>query len=216
MADLETIISNIIRTIKDPSFTEDDIISYMNAGMRYIANNVLLSRLETTNTVDTVVDDYKVDIPPEWNYQRNIFDCQVVDSGNITVLNSIEHLDRRCPNFRTDKNNGPIQYIVYHKNQIIYYPIPSDITSMDIGYFELPIPVTETDALDVLPIGLQEILLESYVNAYIFNRKEDGIDEIKINTRKYEKAFNLAMETLEDTTDVGQSRKIARSVTSWI
>lgn len=217
MADLGTIVDNIQRTVKDPSFSEDDIFGFIDDCLQHIAGRVLLKDLESFGEVSTIVSELSIDIPAFWTFGRNIFDCHIEDVGDVTILNSVEHLNRRYPDFRTKKQDGPIQFIVPHNDKIIYYPIPKVSTVLNIGYYKTPgsVDIDET-AINIIPVGLRSKLIESYVNAVIFNRKEDGIDEIKINTRKHEKIFRESLEILEDRMETGQSRKIARSVSSWV
>ena len=59
-----------------------------------------------------------------------------------------------------------------------------------------------TDTPDGIPDVLQEELLKNYVLMEIYDLIEDGIEGIKVNTKRYETKFNKALIEMERTTDV--------------
>lgn len=217
MATVETVTDNIIKLVQDDGYTSDDIVAMINRCLKYISTQVLLKSLETVDNMDILSSTYQVDIPESISFNRNLFDCETPDTTEVQILTSIEHLNRVYPNFRTEETVGAIEYALVHKNQLIYYPIPSEDQTVSIGFFKTMPEVTDTTELtDILPLGLDEDLIENYVAYKIYNRVEDSVDGVKVNANSYLKKFEDAMAKLEDVTETGQSRALPRRTSGWV
>jgi len=130
----------------------------------------------------------------------------------------MEHLKRIVPNFDVDLNEGPVTYLTISGNYIVYCGIPSEVTTLTCGYFTNPTHLENDDDIPAcIPLGLQKKVLESYVCHDLWENIEDGIEGRKVNTTYYREQLRLAIEELEDTTEVSQSRKLMyRDYNQWI
>lgn len=224
MYTLEDLVASVTLTLRMPSVTSTEITLHLNNCYDYVASQVLLTSLESSGVATSVVDSISTEIPTDWLYHRNLFSCEVEDNSPITILNSKEHLRRIYPDFETVKQSGTIDYLVVSGSSIIYYPIPSDPVELVCGYFKIPTWLEKPiegyscgcDELVTIPIGLQPKLLESYICWKIWQRVEDGIEGRKVNTAYYYNLFKEALVELEDTTDVGQSRRLVYRSSNWI
>lgn len=220
----EDLVSSVKLTLRMPSITSTDIMNQVNKCYDYIASQVLLTALESSGVVDTLIGSISVPIPADWLYHRNLFSCEVEDNGPITVLNSKEHLRRVYPDFETVKQPGPIEYVLISGQTIVYYPIPSSVVALVCDFYKRPETVDTPlegyscghDLPGIIPIGLQPKILENYVCWQIWERIEDGIEGRKVNTAYYLGQFKEALVELEDTTEVGQSRRLINRATNWI
>lgn len=224
MYTLEDSVTAIIQTLRMPSISSAEITSYINQCYDYISSQVLLTQLESSGVVDTVPGSLSVPIPSTWNYHRNLFSCEVANNGPITLLNSREHLRRIYSDFDTVLQTGPIQYVVISGASILYYPVPAEAVELVCFFYQKPesleVPISGYSCGEDLPgailLGLQPKVIESYVCWQIWARVEDGIEGRKVNTAYYLGQFKEAMVELEDSTEVGQSRKLVYRSSSWI
>lgn len=224
MYSLEDSVSAITKTLRMPSITSVDITSYINQCYDYVSSQVLLTQLESSGVINTIPGDLSVPIPAEWNYHRDLFSCEVADNGPITILNSREHLRRIYPDFDTVRQVGPIQYAVISGAAILYYPVPAEVAELVCFFYKKPetleVPIVGYSCGCELPgdilVGLQPKIIESYVCWQIWARVEDGIEGRKVNTTYYLGQFKEAMVELEDSTEVGQSRRLVYRSSSWM
>jgi len=216
MATLLDLQTDILDIIQEPAETESTVLIYINRCLKYVASQILLSMLETEGNISSESTGI-TDIPESWNFHRNLFDCQVEDANTIEILNSIEQLKRIYPNYDVDATSGQVEYVLVHKGQIIYYPIPDAGTTLECKFYEIPTDLENpTDEPSCIVEGLQEDIIINYCCMKIYDKKEDGIEGAKVNTTHYARLFKAAMEELEDTTDTGQSRALPRRPIGWI
>jgi len=224
MYTLEDSVTSIIQTLRMPSVTSVEITGYINRCYDYVSSQVLLTQLESSGVVNTLPGSLSVPIPTEWNYHRDLFSCEVTNNGPITILNSREHLRRIYPDFDTVRQVGSIQFVAISGTSIVYYPTPAEAVELVCFFYKKPEPLEApiigytcgNELPEVIPVGLQPKIIESYVCWQIWARVEDGIEGRKVNTAYYLEQFKEAMIELEDTTEVGQSRRLVYRDSSWI
>jgi hypothetical protein len=216
MAILEDLRSDIKLAILDDDFSDDFIDALINRAVLYFAGAELLAGLESSGEAITVLNSSEVPIPVGWDFMRNLFDVQVENKSNITVLTSLEALLRVYPKYKTEAKVGPIEYAVISKKNIVYYPIPEEPTTLQCGFYAKPTLIAaETDEPECLPLGLHEKLIENYVLKFLYSIKEDGIEGRKVNTVYYKGLLNEALEELSDFSETGQSRPLPNRMSGW-
>ncbi len=216
MASLVSLRTSISETIQDKKVTNKKIDNLINKCLLYTANRILLSNLESNGEVNTVENTYIIDIPITWNFHRNLFNCQIDKFSNITILNSIEALLRHYPNFKTDLLKGPIEFVLITKSSIIYYPIP-DVVTLKCSFYTKPeILNTSISEPICIPEGMHEVVVENYVLGELYGKVEDGTDGRTVNTNKFKKDYEKALEDLDDVLNSGQSRPLPDRTTNWI
>ena len=224
MYTLEDLVVSVKLTLRMPSITNAEITRHVNNCYDYAASQVLLTLLESSGTVDTLIDNNSVIIPADWNYHRDLFSCEIEDNGPITILNSRESLRRIYPDFDTVSSSGQVKYVLISGASILYYPIPSSVVTLECRFYARPetleVPIEGyscgCELPSIIPYGLQPKILESYVCWQIWARVEDGIEGRKVNTAYWLGQFKEAMVELEDTTEVGQSRRLVNRLSSWM
>jgi hypothetical protein len=206
MAKLEEMRANVQLALQDGSFTADQIDAKINAGLVDASWYQLLSELESTGEFTTDPAANEVAIPPEWNFQRNLYHADVADKGDIKVFTQIGLLKKRVPNIDTEVISGDIVYLTTRNGKVVYSPSPSAPTVVKCGFYINPTPlVKDTDIPTCLPIPLHSPLLESYALWKFFAILEDGIEGYKVNTSYWKKEYNEALERIDDYIDEGQS-----------
>lgn len=207
MPTLAEIRDRVKLTVQDTTFSDALINSYINEGIQRVASLVLIPDLEDIGTVTTEVNEYVVDIPPSWNFDRNIFMCTGPEDQKVQVLSSIAMLGRKFVDFRLNKQEGSVEACTTTQTQFFYYPIPTTAEVYTCGFYIKPTLLTaDTETPSIFPDFLHYALLESFASAEIYDKIEDGMDGIKTNARHYRKKFDEAVEDLKGIFRTGQSR----------
>ena len=218
MATLESILTAVNRVLDDDVFTSDTLTVLVNQGIDYCATRILLPRLEASGTVSTLVGVSRVEIPTAWLFMRNLYACFGEDNDtSIKVLNSITNLLDFYPDYKTDLDEGDIEYVTVTNNHLIYYPIPATSIELISNFYTEPTHlVNDADIPTCLPYGTHEELLENYVLWKAWSELEDGIEGPKTNTKYYQELFLQAFNELDAMIDHGQSRARPVIENGWI
>lgn len=224
MYTLEDLIINVTQTLRMPQVTNTDIVRQVNQCYAYVASQVLLTVLESSGVAPTIAGSNIAPIPADWKYHRNLYSCEVENSGSIEVLDSKEQLRRIYKTFETDGRTGPIEYVIIFGQNIFYYPEPTSIVDLTCGYYTRPQVISActlgyvapSPLLEVVLYGLQPKILENYVCWQIWSQREDGIEGRKVNTSYHSGQFKEGLDELENSTEVGQSRKLMHRDSCWI
>jgi hypothetical protein len=217
MATLEELRNEIKVPLDDASISNEAIDSAINACLRLVARKLLFPALETSGVFTTDPLKTVVKIPVNWTYSRNLFAAAVPDEEKIKVLASVGELAQRYPDYDTALVNSPIEYIVIHGNDIIYYPSPLIATDVTCKYYSTPTPlVKDSDEPTFIPEEMQIDLIVNYVLWKVWARIEDGIEGFKVNTSYHKKEFQEFFDDLDDSIDNGQSRQEPNRESSWI
>lgn len=217
MATLEEMQTAISDVLQDDVFSSDRITALLNQGIRFCATVVLLPKLETSGTVDTVAGVGEVEIPASWSFERDLYYCKSVDDTEIAVLDSIGMLIRHEPDYISEQEAGPVEWVCVRANHLVYYPVPAGATELTCNFYKAPDPlVSDADIPSCLPLGFQEELLVNFVLWKCFSEIEDGFEGPKNNTQYYHDLFNVAISSLDTVLNHGQSRCRPNIPNGWI
>lgn len=214
MATLAELRSYVQQTVDDPSFDAAYIDMLINEALVDVSMKVLLPDLESSTTIQTVVDANLTPLPAD--LQRNLYRC--LGEQDITVLSSVELLLRRVPDDPTDWTTGAVEFVTRSQDNLFYYPAPAEAKDLVIYYYTVPTPLTlEDDTPDVLPGNLHRKLLCSYACKEMFDDIEDGLEGQKVNTARHESRYFQALAELEAQIKQGQSRpQPGRDRNTWV
>lgn len=180
--------------VQDDSFDLDDVISYMNKGLKEISGFILLPKLlETETTVDTVVSQAYASLPD--NFQRNLHYCYSnTNNIKIKIYGSVELLYSA---FSQLDVGGRVVGVARRGDRLYYQRIPSSAETLRAHYYKYPTILTVGDnSPDCLPEFLVRPLMVNYVAKEIWKLKEDGEDGQMPNTKYYRDEFAVAMAAL--------------------
>lgn len=217
MATLEELRESIIDEIQDTSISEDKIDTLINQSIVHVSRRVLLSELESSGVVSTILDTCEVVIPESWNLQRNLYSVEIEDKNEIKVLSSIAMLERIYPTYTTDLTTGEVSHVTIQGNNLIYYYIPTEELEFKCKFYEKPTTlVADSDELTCIPEGSQEELVENFVLWRLWKTIEDGIEGAKVNTNYHKNQFQYYLNELDDLINSGQSRPESSRLNNWI
>ena len=197
------LITAINRIIADDSFTDLDIISYLNEAQLVVAGGVQstlgswltppLPELLTIDTIDTELNLSNVAMPDDFHRQ-----LQFVASSVGNEINIAESFSSFVETYPLLDQSGTVNECCEFGNNFYYQGIPTSAETLTIYYYRKPIDMSAgTDTPDGIPIHLQHSLLVNHVCWKIYEIIEDGIDGPGVNTEKYMKLFYAAVRTLE-------------------
>ena len=217
MATLEELQVTISRVLQDNVFTSDDTTALINQGIRFCASIILLPALETSGVVSTVVGASEVELPADWAFDRNLYQCNYEGGDSIKVLENLSRLFHYFPNYRAEQTGGYIECACLAGNNLVYYPIPTAITELTCHFYKTPeVLVDDGDNVLCLPVAFHEELLVNYTLWKCFSELEDGFEGAKTNTVYYRDLFNTAVSMLDSVLDHGQSRCRPTLDSGWV
>jgi len=197
----ERLIEKVLRTIQDPSIESDEVLELLNEGLIEVAGRVLLPALETSGTVDTIIGEYRAELPS--NFQHNLFDCQEQDRHNpIRVLNSKHQVLAKYGNF---DHTGTVRHVAATRPYLLYSPVPTEVRTLTISFYEKPTPIREKTSPLCLPDQFHKILWR-YACYTLFDDIEDGMEGAKVNAVRHERVYEKLISDLQLFYKEGQSR----------
>ena len=197
----EQLIDRVIKTVQDPSIESDEILDLLNEGLIEIAGRVRLPGLETTAEVVTVLDEFQVALPAD--YQHGLFDCQDQDKYNpIRVLNSKRQMLAKYGDL---ESSGLVRHVCAPAMDTLFYvPVPVEVRTLTISYYRLPDELTESESPSCLPAQFHKVLFR-YACAVLFDDIEDGMEGAKVNTGRHESKYEELVAKLQLFYREGQS-----------
>ena len=217
MATLDNIRDRVKLTVQDGSFDDDVIDSFINEGLQRVAALILLPPLVSSGSITTSTTAQQVIIPTSWNFDRNLFLCTDADGNNIPVLSSTALMQRKLETFGVYIETGDLEVCAIDAAYFLYYPVPATAKVLNCEFYQkVTLLVADSDEPSCLPDFLHDRLLESFANAELYDRIEDGMEDTKINARHYMKKFNDALAELQSYLRTGQSRPVPYRVSGWV
>jgi len=195
---LDDIINSVILAVDDNSFEYGDIADLITIGRGEIAGEIDLPSLLTVDTVASTAGANIVALPLA--YSRNLFWVGNY-SGRIGkpgrgYYDLMGFLDRN----QVDRV-GAICDVCVQGNNLLYQGAADD--TLTLRFYSAP----TGNEPDEIPSHLQKALLHNYACKEIFNIIEDGMEGAKVNTRKYESSFAVAMSKLSIWADKQRPRE---------
>lgn len=190
------IAERILDKVNDPSFTIDNALVHVNDCASFLTNKIPFSALEQYSTVLTVVGEYSVPMPDD--YQRNIFFSKNITTGaDITCYPDIASFRRANSDMDAV---GSVSDICVQGVLVHYYRVPTSIETISMMYHRKPAQITELGYCDFTTPD-NEVFVEDaffqYGCAKLFDTIEDGIDGKSPNTDNHALKFALAKRDIE-------------------
>lgn len=181
------LIARVARTVQDGSYSDGDILEYINEGLFAVSGLLALPELERSALVSTDPDAKHVPLPADYhNHLRFVY------SGNrrrsIRIYSNIVRL----------REERPLQMAVaVSGSNLHYYPSPAQPEELEIVYHARPEEyIDDLVQPDHLPSHVGLRVLHAYCCKRIYDEIEDGIDGQKINTLAWEKRYIEAVGEL--------------------
>lgn len=200
---LRGLIEKVNFIVQDDEFTEDIVKDLLNQGLQRIAGGVrrpdssILTQpfpeLYKIKPITTVVDANRVALPID--YQRGVVMACNHLNAEIPIYDSFQDFVRINPMMN---RHGMVSAIGIKGRYLYYNGIPDTPETIAIHYHRYPATmVKDTDVPDGLPREFHEVLLVNYVCREIYRLKEDGIDGIDFNTKRYDLLLQMALDEFD-------------------
>ena len=202
MATLASLTEEVKRIVSDKSFTDDDIMTYLNRGILEIAGGIkrldsstLTQPLPLLYTIGTVLTTPLATAALPTDYQRALVFVSDKEGRELSIYDSFVEFVKTYPLLNAP---GFLNAVGIKGKTLYYQNIPAVPEAVTIHYHRYPVDmVSGNDEPDGIPLELQSSLLVNYACMEIYTLKEEGIDGSMFNTQKYEKRFWDAMGALE-------------------
>ena len=200
--DLSEMVDRVDRIVDDDDFDEDEITKYLNRGILQVAggirradSSVLTQPLPLLFKIGTVSTGSGNTVALPVDYQRDLVFAMDSVGRELPIYDSfIKYMET----YRNLTMPGILNGLAV-KGRTLYYQFgPATPELITIHYHRYPVEMTQdTDVPDGIPSEFHESVVVNYALKEIYTIKEDGIDGNPLNTMKYEKRFQLGIDTLE-------------------
>lgn len=198
------LIADVVRIVKDTSFTETIILGKLNRGVNNIASGkdrlhgveklAPLPELMSTGTVDTATDAGYVSLPA--TYGRGLFLVSNSYGEPVDIQKSFIKFIKTDP---LASDSGSVEEVSEKGGNLYYRPIPSSSAELTLYFYRLPVDMTNAaDSYpDGIPAGHENDLLVNYACWKIYEEIEQGMDGKKPLTDKHRGLFYDALSDLD-------------------
>jgi len=204
MATQQQLIARVDRIIQDDSFTDSDILEFLNEGYRKIAYGIRmpeggitspLPALVTTGTVTALTDSSSVALPAD--YCRELF--HVVNTANNMPVTILENLDVFLRSYPAEDVVSSVYVVAVSGGTLKYQGIPTAEEDLTLYYYKTATEMEDaTDTPSALPEHLHMDLLSNYAGWQILELIHDGMDGPTPATLSRKNAFFEALINLNE------------------
>ena len=190
--DTELLIQRVARVIQDGSFTNDDILAYINEGLGAVAGEVPLPALEVQETVETDPDADHIPLPEL--FQTHLRYCYSQTRRRpVRILSNLVRLRETSAPIE----GGLVRRVAVSGGKLFYAPTPAEPELLDLIFHSKPVPYEGDDAEpDYIPVHIGPRILQAYACKEIYDLIEDGVDGAKINVQRWEQKYQQKLQEL--------------------
>lgn len=190
------LIMEAAREIRDPSVTEDRIMTLLNRTLLEVSGRVRLPDLMTENTVLVPVGAASAEMPADYHHGLTEVVC-LTSRRRVRLAGGVGELERLGGPDRGGYGPCRIRAAAVAGNRLYVRPRPTAPALLLVRYQRLPaILEADTDRPDGLPVHLAPELLLSRVLRDLYEGLEEGGGGDKIQTGRYQVRFEAAMDRL--------------------
>lgn len=194
--DGEQLVARVQKVILDSSFSEDDLLAFINEGILAVAGEFRLPGLFTSSTVATVPGDASVILPSDFHHSLvevySVTQTKLL-ADNAELLKEWRRFSRKYPGMA---ETGPVVDVNYHGGFLYYQPSPSTSETLLLHYYSLPTEIDYADTPDCIPAQFHHSLLVNYALLSAFRMIEDGVSGEGLSTSRYEALFERGKDEL--------------------
>jgi hypothetical protein len=190
--DTELLIQRVARVIQDASFSDDDILAYINEGLAAVSGEVPLPALEVETEVAT--DPLADNIALPTDFQTHLrFVYSQTRRRQVRILSNLVRLREVSPAIE----GGLVRRVAVSGGRLFYAPTPAEAEPLDLIYHAKPTPYEGLDdETDYIPVHIGHRILQAYACKEIYELIEDGVEGQKINTAKWEQKYVQQLQEL--------------------
>jgi len=198
MKDLERILNEIQRKIQDESYSrKDELMGFINDGIREVASEVVLPDLLTYDTVTCQPDQFSVSVPEDlfssllWAYNLDK-DRMVHVYGSLTVF-----LERYASGMQGLSDTGDVKAVCRHGRDLYYAFMPQAGDAQDLRLWYAASPTllkTGDEDISFIPEQFHARLFVNYACMKVFEEIEE--DQRQPQVEKYFQLYSKAKAAL--------------------
>jgi len=190
----DVIIAEIARIVQDITYTEDDIVGYINRGQLALANTLFLPWLADGSA--TVTTDATTDVLMPSDFHKNIYSASADQNGQnqLAVFTALNALIDEFGVLQTEPT-GPVRAVCHHAGRLFYQNVPAEPVGINLRYYRRPTVLTDSSDTDWNNDDFDNAVI-AYACWHIFEMMEDGIEGDKINTSYHQGKFRYYEDIL--------------------
>jgi len=190
--DIITEVDSIVQNLDERSL----ILRHVNTAQKMVAEEVMLPGLKNGYaTVTTVLGERFVALPDA--YHKGLYYAQR-DGKDINI--HLTDVDMVISRGSMSSDDGDVTDIAESGDQLVYQSIPSTVVDIEIGFYKLPIEMTDEDTSS--PDGARnnayyDLAIIHMASSICFSNIEDGIEGAKVNTSFHRGEFEKNVSELK-------------------
>jgi len=190
------LIMEVAREVRDPSVTEDRILVLLNRALLEVAGRACLPGLVAENTAVLPPGAEAVDLPADYHHSLVEAAC-LTTRRRLRLASGLEELSCLCRPQAAGPGHGRPRAAAVVGARLFVRPRPQATTMLLVRYQRLPAPLeADTDRPDGLPVHLASELLVSRACRDLYEGLEEGVEDKKVQTGRFETRFETAMDRL--------------------
>ncbi len=173
------------------SFSDEQVLAYLNRGMLAVANRLLLPWLSTSATVTTDTTN-TVSLPAY--FHRNLF-MATTDDGQLDIISSPKSLEDEYPSDSTDTT---LKAVCVIPGNLQYSYTPDDATDITLHYYRRPLDMTLEDTSE--PMTSNDdfyMVIINYAAWQMFSILEQGVEGAKVSTMYHKNEYKEYLEDIK-------------------
>jgi len=175
------------------SFSDAQILAYLNKANIKIANRLYLPWLE--NGTDTVTTDTTTNITMPADFHRNLFMATTEDGGQLTVASGLRALADMVGTIQSDEN-GSVSVVCVSAGRLCYQDVPETATDITLFYYRRPAVLAIGDDLEWDNDDFDSVLV-NYAAWKMFELLEQGEEGQKISTMYHKSEYKEDFDSLK-------------------
>ncbi len=179
---LSVMVTEVENIVQDPSFTSDDIKSYLNLALDFAAQQVPLPNLKRIGTIETAQEQAWVSLAGlSGGFSGRLRKCFNSTGNEIEIYPT---LDLLLIDYAPLTSEGAVEAVALEGTILWYQKIPESPETLTLLYYQNPgILTADGDEPADYPEFLHKLLFVHGAAFMLFDRIEDGVEGEKINTR---------------------------------
>lgn len=208
--DAEAIIDEAVNIVQDDSFSEAQLVSYLNSGLGITSSRVYIPDLVKTDTVTFTAGERIATLPDDYDKKSEHL-YNVTNSNSligpyaVKIIRQLSAFNDKYANRIATGQTGDIISVCPVASNLWCVDLPEVETSLNIIYQSNPVDLTYSDRSypTIIPSCFHYDLLVSYVAYRMFNIIEDGVADAKDNSNAFYGTFLSTLAALSEYNGAG-------------
>ena len=207
------LVARVQEVVKDGSFSDSEVLGYLNTCLQDVAREHCLPGLQTTEELSFAAGDDSVPLPDDFSH--DLWHVEPITKTQRINLHSSLHSLQRI--YDDSDTGGTITDAAQDGVDLHVRPILTDAQDVRVHYYRAPEalvladpeadPVVVANSPEGIPAHLHDRILVSYAALQCFSIIEDGVDGAKVNSDKWERRYLEGLQSLKALPSVRQAER---------